>query len=86
MQWGGHTYVITPRATNYWEAERQANVLGGHLVSITSQAEEDFVFRTFLSRRGSTFWIGLNREYQGGPFARYVLWCGVVWCGVMRLC
>jgi hypothetical protein len=71
VAWGGHTYVLSDRASNYWEAERQAMALGGHLVSITSQAEEDWVYSTFLSRRGRTFWIGLNREYEGGPFARW---------------
>jgi hypothetical protein len=71
VQWGGHTYLLTSRATNYWEAERQAVAVGGHLVSITSQAEQDWVFSTFLSRRGRTFWIGLAREYNGGPFQRW---------------
>lgn len=71
VQWGGHTYMLTERASHYWEAERQANLVGGHLVSVGSQAEQDFLFNTFLSRRGRTFWIGLVREYAGGPFQKW---------------
>jgi len=71
VQWGGHTYLLTSRGTNFWEAERQAKLVGGHLVSIGSQAEQDFLYNTFLSRRGRTFWIGLARTYNGGPFEKW---------------
>jgi hypothetical protein len=43
----GHTYevVVKPEGISWPEANAQADHMGGHLVTITSEAEEDFVRR-----------------------------------------
>ena len=59
----GHTYELTDTRTTWTAAEAEAEALGGHLVSINSQAEQDFLISTFLADGTSTatvpLWIGL---------------------------
>ncbi|MFY0598936.1 MAG: HYR domain-containing protein [Cyclobacteriaceae bacterium] len=60
----GHTYFVST-VPNFWtEAEALAQSLGGHLVAINDQAENDFV----SSLTTSTFWIGLNDIDNEGTF------------------
>ena len=57
VTYGGHTYVRTS-STLYWsDAEAFAENLGGHLVTIDDQAEQDFIYTTFGT---SDLWIGMN--------------------------
>lgn len=52
----GHMYELV--FGNWWIAENNAIALGGHLVTINNQAEQDWLVNKF----GSTlaYWIGLN--------------------------
>jgi hypothetical protein len=64
----GHTYDLISRQS--WQsAEAEAVSLGGHLVAINDQAENDFV-RDFGRPYGQTygFWIGLNDAALEGNF------------------
>ncbi|MCA9264762.1 MAG: pre-peptidase C-terminal domain-containing protein, partial [Planctomycetales bacterium] len=54
----GSRYVLGPNL-NWTDADAYAQSLGGHLVAITSQAEQDFLQRTF---EGFDFWLGLNDQ------------------------
>jgi hypothetical protein len=59
----GHVYYLLPQST--WSAsEADAQALGGHLVTINDQAEQQWVFSTFGSYGGTdkSLWIGL-REF-----------------------
>jgi hypothetical protein len=66
----GHDYyLLTP---NTWTAsEAEAENLGGTLVVINNAAEEEWVFSKFGAYGGTNrnLWIGLHRQWQGGPFA-----------------
>ncbi len=66
----GHYYVLTSGQVNWEEAEAQAAALGGHLVTINSQAENDFLQRVYFSgpARHDSFWIGLNDVNSEGTF------------------
>ena len=58
----GHAYYLLD-GTDWISAEDYARSLGGHLVSINSQAEQDWVYQTFgQSEFGGeqTLWIGLT--------------------------
>jgi hypothetical protein len=77
IQWsvtdGGndHYYeVIIEPGINWFEAKAEAERRGGYLVTIRSQAENDFLFDTFL--RNSSYWIlGFDPPYEGqaaGPW------------------
>jgi hypothetical protein len=66
---GHEYYLLTP---DTWTAsEAQAEQLGGTLVVINNAAEDEWVFSEFSSYGGTNrnLWIGLRRQWQGGPFA-----------------
>lgn len=78
----GHLYYAISR--NTWTgAEAEAQSLGGHLVTINDEAENKWVWETFVPRVGGPLWIGLNDADQEGTFvwssgepATYFNW----WC------
>jgi len=60
---GGHSYAKTISGTSWTLAEAEAVSLGGHLVTINSQAENDFLANTHdLTPSGYARFIGF---YQG---------------------
>jgi hypothetical protein len=66
---GHEYYFLTP---NTWTAsEAEAENLGGTLVVINHAAEEEWVVSKFGAYGGTNrnLWIGLRRQWQGGPFA-----------------
>ncbi|MEX2112946.1 MAG: lectin-like protein [Pirellulales bacterium] len=66
----GHWYALT---ANYsWvRSEVSARQNGGHLATIRSQAEQDFVFQTFGNWAGTLrlLWIGLNDARSEGQMS-----------------
>jgi hypothetical protein len=66
----GHDYyLLTP---NSWTAsEAEAENLGGTLAIIKNAAEQEWVFSKFGAYGGTNrnLWIGLHRQWQGGPLA-----------------
>ncbi len=66
----GHYYALTSTVETWTQAENEAVANGGHLVSITSQAEQDFVASTFLTGANfrSTFFIGINDAANPGHY------------------
>jgi len=65
----GHDYyLLTP---DFWEpSEAAATSLGGHLVTINDQLENDWVWNTFALFGGTsrTLWTGYHRLVDNGPF------------------
>ena len=78
----GHLYYLLTEDT--WQnSEAQAAGLGGHLVTINDQAEQDWVFSTFGSFGGTnrSIWIGLrevevegNYQWVSGEPLAYTDW------------
>ena len=75
-------YLLSP---NTWtSSEAEAESLGGTLAVIKNADEQKWVFSTFGTNGGTNnhLWIGLCRQYPGGPFAwvtgaklKYTYWC-----------
>ncbi|WP_013321018.1 putative Ig domain-containing protein [Gloeothece verrucosa] len=63
--YNGKTYILTDPGT-WQQAQAQAQVLGGNLVAINTQQEQDWIVNTF----GGTelLWIGLTDEASEGDF------------------
>ncbi len=55
----GHHYLFVPKFVTWAEAKQACEALGGHLVTITSMEENEFVASLF-PLGGSWFWIGLT--------------------------
>ena len=65
----GHDYYLL--SPNTWSAsEAEAENLGGTLAIIRNADEQKWVFFTFGAYGGTNrnLWIGLHRQWQGGPF------------------
>ncbi len=56
-EFNGHRYLFVPRLLTWEEARALCEQAGGHLVTITSKEENDFI--TSLFPRGSWCWMGL---------------------------
>lgn len=78
IQWprsdGGndHYFALTTCATNWDAAQKQAASWGGHLATITSAQEQNFINRTFLAGKFEhrPLWIGLVDRSGPGTFTR----------------
>lgn len=66
----GHTYYVLD-LSSWADAEAGAVALGGHLVTIRSQVENDWLMTTFgaYAPAPEGFWIGLNDAASEGVFA-----------------
>ena len=78
----GHSYYLTSPGT-WVELEAEAVTLGGHLVTINNQQEQDWVFSTFGLYGGieRPLWIGLtdeasegNWQWASGEPVTFTLW------------
>jgi hypothetical protein len=67
--WSGHRYYLISENTATG-AELEALALGGHLATITSRAEHDFVWSTWGGKLGTGLglWIGLADQTSEGNF------------------
>ena len=60
LAFGGHRYQFSPEKLNWDEAKAKAAATGGHLATITSEEENQWVLDTFVSKlpRGLSLWLG----------------------------
>ena len=67
--YGGHNYAITDGAKSWSAAEAEAVAQGGHLVTLNSAAEENWMFTTFDTTKTygwNSFWTGFHQP-PGSP-------------------
>lgn len=57
-EFNGHKYGFIPKAVSWGDAETICNALGGHLVSINSSEEQDFVQGIADENEADNIWIG----------------------------
>ncbi len=65
----GNTYLLAGSAQTWNQAEAQAQSLGGHLVTIDDQAEQDWLLSNFGG--SSYFWIGLSDQDANGDWSTW---------------
>ena len=61
--WNGHRYLFIPQFMTWEEARTFCEKLGGHLLTVTSKEENEFVHSLFPF--GCWFWMGLNTTEHG---------------------
>ncbi|MBM4047868.1 MAG: hypothetical protein FJ279_22435, partial [Planctomycetes bacterium] len=66
-EYGGHYYALTTAAVLWWDAEAQAQAMGGHLVTVNDAAEQAWLTTTFGTQ--AWLWIGLNDAANEGEWA-----------------
>lgn len=64
----GHRYQFVPGNISWTGAKAKAEALGGHLATVTSKEEDDFVRATFgdrIPKMEEGFWLGAHEEKRG---------------------
>ena len=73
-----HFYFLTSAASNWTAAEAQAVAMGGHLASINSANEENFLITSYLGDSSpyatKPLWIGLTDVANGLGSKKYTNW------------
>lgn len=63
-----HAYKIYDEALSWADAKNQCEVLGGHLATITSKAEDDFLYQYIKSKGFGTAYFGATDEEVEGTW------------------
>jgi hypothetical protein len=68
---GGHRYQFVPGAISWADAEAKAGQMGGHLVTITSKEEDEWLKQAFFRQDSASdsFVIHLGGKREGGQWA-----------------
>lgn len=66
VAFAGHRYEGLPACGSWSACEAAAEALGGHLATLVSDGEQDFVYATFNAL--GPFWIGLTDAKKEGTF------------------
>lgn len=67
----GHHYYVFNNPGTWSQAESAANALGGHLLSIESQEENDFI-SSIPQLSNQNIWLGLYNDNPGSPDFKWV--------------
>lgn len=81
LKWNDHYYLYMDASLNWKEAKEDCKKRGGHLVTITSQEENDFLFNNLVKYHNKDVMIGLsdekvenNWEWVNGETFEYSNW------------
>jgi len=66
--WQGHSYMYVQKAVSWYDAKELCEALGGHLLTISSQAEQAFIGEAFGAgpARPPHIWLGATDARQEG--------------------
>lgn len=62
VTWNGHRYHVFDESISWTEARIRCAVMGGHLVAINTEEEQEFVNGLIKNGEKQQYWIGLYRE------------------------
>lgn len=66
IEFNGHIYKYYTESIDWYSAKEMCEKYGGHLVTITSVEENDFLIDNLPNYNKSFYWIGLTDEKQEG--------------------
>lgn len=79
--YNGHSYLLSNNTVTWTQAQAEAKSLGGNLVTINDQAEQNWIFSTFKGVDNWLLWIGYtDQEAEGvwkwisGEISTYTNW------------
>lgn len=62
VEFNGHYYAVLNESMTWLDAKAYCEQLGGHLATITSQSEQDFIESIIKDSEMNTFWFGLSDD------------------------
>ncbi|MBR1486134.1 MAG: hypothetical protein IJ597_02635, partial [Synergistaceae bacterium] len=63
--WNNHSYKILEEKLTWEQAEARCEALGGHLLTITSKAEQNFIESMLSSSNADSYWLGAKADEDG---------------------
>lgn len=63
-RYNGHRYAVLDKSLTWEEAKAYCEYMGGHLATITSQMEQDYINSLLLFGSKNTYWLG-GEEHNG---------------------
>lgn len=69
-----HTYMIYNTSCTWTEAKAKCEKEGGHLVTVTSKAENDMLTGRVSDNQKKLYWISLSRERVGKAWKWVTRW------------
>ena len=61
----GHLYAVIDSEKNWFDAYKFCDSIGGHLVTITSEREQNFIYGMMMNSERHMYWMGLVRNTDG---------------------
>jgi|GEM_PF-1008709 len=83
VNYNGHAYKIFDTSMTWYDAKSYCESLGGHLVTITSQEEQDFIVNLISSYgHKNYYWLGATDELEEGNWLWITgePWVYTAWC------
>lgn len=68
VEFNGHYYQVFDEGLDWFGAKAKCKELGGHLVTITSQEEQDFINKLLVNKTKSNYWAGATDEEVEGDW------------------
>ncbi|MCL1951780.1 MAG: hypothetical protein FWF60_03020 [Oscillospiraceae bacterium] len=68
VYFNGHAYKVYDLGMTWHDAKRKCEELGGHLATITSQAEQNFIEGLITNHERNIYWLGGTDETQSGQW------------------
>lgn len=68
VQWNDHVYQLFDEAIDWHAAKEKCESLGGHLVTITSKEENDFIVEQISKGSSLYYWLGATDEEVEGTW------------------
>ena len=66
--WQGHRYQVFNNVSAWLDAEAFCEQLGGHLATISSQEENDFIYQFIIDAGYTSAYFGLTDRYEEGTW------------------
>ena len=63
-EWNGHKYQIYTESLTWEQAKSYCEAQGGHLATITSQAEQEII-TSLIASSGGSYWLGAKADDSG---------------------
>lgn len=81
VEFNGHYYQVFDESLDWFAAKAKCEELGGHLVTITSKEEQEFIDKLLVDKTKSNYWLGAtdeevegNWEWITGEDFKYTNW------------
>lgn len=71
-EYNGHYYALNDKSMTWTEAKAYCENQGGHLLTITSNEENEFIVNKLCSGHNNDYWLGLKDAESEGDWSHWI--------------